>query len=95
MASGAIANNIERDRLLVNDEITSEESRYILLPAANAVKCNHFCRLYDYGTCKSDYVYVVMTFLRKDLRKLQADMRERECGFSTALRLPLQAFNAI
>lgn len=31
MASEAIANNIERDRLLVNDDITSEESRYILL----------------------------------------------------------------
>ncbi|ETN70788.1 hypothetical protein NECAME_04801 [Necator americanus] len=47
------------------------------------------------GTCKPDYVYVVMTLLHKDLHKLRADMPDRKFTFSTSLRLAMQTFNAI
>ncbi|KJH48261.1 hypothetical protein DICVIV_05623 [Dictyocaulus viviparus] len=66
-----------------------------VLKAANAANCKHFCQLYDYGTCKPDYVYVVMTLLYKDLHKLRSDLPDRKFSFSTSLRLAIQTFNAI
>ncbi|KAE9416557.1 hypothetical protein Angca_007479, partial [Angiostrongylus cantonensis] len=66
-----------------------------VLKAANAANCKHFCQLYDYGTCKPDYVYVVMTLLYKDLHKLRSELPDRKFSFSTALRLAIQTFSAI
>uniref|UniRef100_A0A158P682 Protein kinase domain-containing protein n=1 Tax=Angiostrongylus cantonensis TaxID=6313 RepID=A0A158P682_ANGCA len=47
------------------------------------------------GTCKPDYVYVVMTLLYKDLHKLRSELPDRKFSFSTALRLAIQTFSAI
>ncbi|KAK6026409.1 hypothetical protein OSTOST_07645, partial [Ostertagia ostertagi] len=93
-----LSQNAQNRNIAVKTEKYSKSMLHIevnVLKAANAAKCKHFCQLYDYGTCKPDYVYVAMTLLYKDLHKLRADMPERKFSFSTALRLAMQTFNAI
>ncbi|KAK6730752.1 hypothetical protein RB195_007305 [Necator americanus] len=93
-----LSQNSQNRNLAVKTEKYSKSMLHIevnVLKAANAAKCKHFCQLYDYGTCKPDYVYVVMTLLHKDLHKLRADMPDRKFTFSTSLRLAMQTFNAI
>ncbi|KHJ93234.1 hypothetical protein OESDEN_06859 [Oesophagostomum dentatum] len=90
--------NFSSRNIAVKTEKYSKSMLHIevnVLKAANAAKCKHFCQLYDYGTCKPDYVYVVMTLLHKDLHKLRAEMPERKFSFSTSLRLAMQTFTAI
>ncbi|XGW22244.1 hypothetical protein V3C99_004897 [Haemonchus contortus] len=93
-----LSQNAQNRNIAVKTEKYSKSMLHIevnVLKAANAAKCKHFCQLYDYGTCKPDYVYVVMTLLHKDLHKLRAEMPDRKFSFSTALRLAMQTFNAI
>ncbi|VDK57077.1 unnamed protein product [Cylicostephanus goldi] len=93
-----LSQNSQNRSIAVKTEKYSKSMLHIevnVLKAANAAKCKHFCQLFDYGTCKPDYVYVVMTLLHKDLHKLRAEMPDRKFTFSTALRLAMQTFNAI
>ncbi|KAJ1373717.1 hypothetical protein KIN20_036206 [Parelaphostrongylus tenuis] len=93
-----LSQNTQNRNVAVKTEKYSKSMLHIevnVLKAANAAGCKHFCQLYDYGTCKPDYVYIVMTLLYKDLHKLRSDLPDRKFSFSTALRLAIQTFSAI
>lgn len=65
-----------------------------VLKAANNANSKHFCTLFDYGSKKPDYVYVVMTLLGKDLHKLRSEQPDRKFTLNTATKLAIQTLRA-
>ncbi|MFH4976163.1 hypothetical protein AB6A40_002872 [Gnathostoma spinigerum] len=66
-----------------------------VLKAALKRQCQHLCELYDYGSVKPSYVFVVMTLLGSDLHRLRNEQIDRRFSMSTAIRVGIQTFKAI
>uniref|UniRef100_F1KUN4 Serine/threonine-protein kinase n=1 Tax=Ascaris suum TaxID=6253 RepID=F1KUN4_ASCSU len=66
-----------------------------VLKAATRARCEHICKLYDYGCVKPLFFFVVMTLLGKDLYRLRNEQSERRFSLSTAVRVGIHACKAI
>ncbi|CAI2299121.1 unnamed protein product [Caenorhabditis sp. 36 PRJEB53466] len=66
----------------------------VVLKAAMAANCKHFCELIDCGTKGKDFDYMMITLLAKDLHKLRCELPDRKFSINTALRIGIQTLKA-
>ncbi|CAB3405180.1 unnamed protein product [Caenorhabditis bovis] len=66
-----------------------------VLSIAQREKCKHFCRIYDYGTVRKEFNYMIITLLYKDLYRLRSEMANRSFSLNTSTKIALDTLEAI